>query len=142
MALRLSHGRRLHIVRRRIMRRVPHKLLHILTTPIVFRPGRRVRRVDHFVSGVLLLAMGVVLLVLAAFVTVTIDGWPIVWGMAVLGVVCAIVGIRSLRTARSLHYVPPPGCCRACGYDLRATPLRCPECGAVPEDVAVACGDL
>ena len=53
------------------------------------------------------------------------------WIMFVLGVgfvarFCAMVRWRTWRRQG-------PGFCRICGYDLRATPNRCPECGTVSQ---------
>ena len=47
------------------------------------------------------------------------------WCVAVATAVLPAIGLRQrLRRRR------PPGVCPGCGYDLRATPDRCPECGA------------
>lgn len=43
---------------------------------------------------------------------------------------CIVLSVLRLlgRLLRSSE--PGPGCCAECGYDLRASHGRCPECGA------------
>lgn len=54
-----------------------------------------------------------------------------IWFLVMLTTLPLVVG-RALRAVARRRRVRA-GLCPKCGYDLRATPDRCPECGAVPE---------
>ncbi len=65
--------------------------------------------------------------------TVSVSYWTLlVAAAAVAGLTCVPI-VRRRRRARRLEH----GLCVACGYDVRASPDRCPECGAANES-----GDL
>lgn len=47
----------------------------------------------------------------------------------IFGVLAAILLIRNAIKWRAESVRRQTGCCLACGYDLRASKDRCPECG-------------
>jgi hypothetical protein len=73
----------------------------------------------------------------------TIAAWKSVAGIG-LGAL-ALLGFASMAIARTLAVWRTAsfqekenrrlaGLCPKCGYDLRGTPDRCPECGAMPQN--------
>jgi hypothetical protein len=59
------------------------------------------------------------------------------WRLAALfGLAPAAWLLMTVILARRCHRRVCRGRCTACGYDLRASPGRCPECGALAEGVA------
>ena len=61
-----------------------------------------------------------------------VNYWASVPLWSVVALLAAPALLRAGAAARRRLRARPPGHCAACGYDLRATPQRCPECGAVP----------
>jgi len=53
--------------------------------------------------------------------------WPALISLALI-LLCALRAVQDRRAAADGHR------CRNCGYDLRATPDRCPECGLVQSE--------
>lgn len=51
------------------------------------------------------------------------------WALLLGGIWFPIIQVARYRRIRMRMRT---GCCVACGYDIRATPQRCPECGTIP----------
>jgi hypothetical protein len=94
-------------------------------------PGKSANPKVMFVVAFMLVAQ-TFLLVLSGMVKPTGGRW--VQGLAIGGLLIGIgVMCHALaRRAATRQVRIENGLCLNCGYDLRETPERCPECGKIP----------
>jgi hypothetical protein len=62
--------------------------------------------------------------------------WVIVvpwWSLIIASGLIAVFPMRQKIRMWRIRHRMQSGKCSVCGYDLRATPDRCPECGTIPE---------
>lgn len=57
------------------------------------------------------------------------------WNLLFISAVTAILPALLLRRILRRRRWNGPNCCTYCGYDLRASPMRCPECGELREEL-------
>ena len=105
------------------------------------RPGRpTVRQVSpkhgsHWSSG-----MGRTPLVAQPILTFQIPHYHVAGArlLLVIGLSALLPGLWFLLFIRRRRRAKQAGHCPTCGYDLRASPEHCPECGMIREKVAEA----
>jgi hypothetical protein len=62
----------------------------------------------------------------------TVRGWGVIVPLWLPVLLLTLPTVATVRSRRRRKANARAGLCPQCGYDLRATPARCPECGMVP----------